>query len=306
MTVKLKDLVENYDLKIVHKSSDYDKIIINSSEINRPGLQLCGHFNKFVNERIQVIGTQEWHYLNSLDDKNIKGSLNKLFQYNIPCLIFSRNNEVFEEAYYLAKEHDRTLLKSKEPTAKLMSKIVSHIEEDLAPTIRVHGVLLDIYGVGVLIKGRSGIGKSETALDLITNGARLIADDSVIIKNIDQRLIGKSPDITKHFMEIRGVGIIDIQKMYGVGFVMEEKSIEIIINLEDWDESKEYERLGIINNHETLLGIDVAKFDIPVKPGRHTAMIIEVATKNYKQKELGHNPAIELNARILKNKKDNI
>ncbi|MET3616396.1 HPr kinase/phosphorylase [Peptoniphilus olsenii] len=306
MTVKLKDLVENYDLEIVHKSSDYDKIIINSSEINRPGLQLCGHFNKFVNERIQVIGTQEWHYLNSLDDKNIKESLNKLFQYNIPCLIFSRNNEVFEEAYYLAKEHDRTLLKSKEPTAKLMSKIVSHIEEDLAPTIRVHGVLLDIYGVGVLIKGRSGIGKSETALDLITNGARLIADDSVIIKNIDQRLIGKSPDITKHFMEIRGVGIIDIQKMYGVGFVMEEKSIEIIINLEDWDESKEYERLGIINNHETLLGIDVAKFDIPVKPGRHTAMIVEVATKNYKQKELGHNPAIELNARILKNKKDNI
>lgn len=306
MTVKLKDLVENYDLEIVHKSSDYDKIIINSSEINRPGLQLCGHFNKFVNERIQVIGTQEWHYLNSLEDKNIKESLNKLFQYNIPCLIFSRNNEVFEEAYYLAKEHDRTLLKSKEPTAKLMSKIVSHIEEDLAPTIRVHGVLLDIYGVGVLIKGRSGIGKSETALDLITNGARLIADDSVIIKNIDQRLIGKSPDITKHFMEIRGVGIIDIQKMYGVGFVMEEKSIEIIINLEDWDESKEYERLGIINNHETLLGIDVAKFDIPVKPGRHTAMIVEVATKNYKQKELGHNPAIELNARILKNKKDNI
>ncbi len=302
MTVKLSDLVKNYDLEIVHKSSDYEDIKITSSEINRPGLQLCGHFNKFVNERIQVIGTQEWHYLNSLDKNEIKVSLNKLFQYNIPCLIFSRNNKVFKEAHELAVKHDRTLLKSKEPTAKLMSKIVSHIEIDLAPTMRVHGVLLDIYGVGVLIKGRSGIGKSETALDLITNGARLIADDSVIIKNIDQKLIGRSPEITRHFMEIRGVGIIDIQKMFGVGYVMEEKNIEIIINLEDWDESKEYDRLGIVNNYENLLGINVAKFDVPVKPGRHTAMIVEVATKNYKQKELGYNPALELNARILKNK----
>lgn len=302
MTVKLSDLVKNYDLEIVHKSSDYEDIKITSSEINRPGLQLCGHFNKFVNERIQVIGTQEWHYLNSLDKNEIKVSLNKLFQYNIPCLIFSRNNKVFKEAHELAVKHDRTLLKSKEPTAKLMSKIVSHIEIDLAPTMRVHGVLLDIYGVGVLIKGRSGIGKSETALDLITNGARLIADDSVIIKNIDQKLIGRSPEITRHFMEIRGVGIIDIQKMFGVGYVMEEKNIEIIINLEDWDESKEYDRLGIVNNYEDLLGINVAKFDVPVKPGRHTAMIVEVATKNYKQKELGYNPALELNARILKNK----
>lgn len=302
MTVKLSDLIKNYDLEIVHKSSDYEDIKITSSEINRPGLQLCGHFNKFVNERIQVIGTQEWHYLNSLDKNEIKVSLNKLFQYNIPCLIFSRNNKVFKEAHELAVKHDRTLLKSKEPTAKLMSKIVSHIEIDLAPTMRVHGVLLDIYGVGVLIKGRSGIGKSETALDLITNGARLIADDSVIIKNIDQKLIGRSPEITRHFMEIRGVGIIDIQKMFGVGYVMEEKNIEIIINLEDWDESKEYDRLGIVNNYENLLGINVAKFDVPVKPGRHTAMIVEVATKNYKQKELGYNPALELNARILKNK----
>lgn len=302
MTVKLSDLVKNYNLEIVHKSSDYENIKITSSEINRPGLQLCGHFNKFVNERIQVIGTQEWHYLNSLDKDELQLSLNKLFQYNIPCLIFSRNNKVFDEAHELAIKHDRTLLKSKEPTAKLMSKIVSHIEIDLAPTMRVHGVLLDIYGVGVLIKGRSGIGKSETALDLITNGARLIADDSVIIKNIDQKLIGRSPEITRHFMEIRGVGIIDIQKMFGVGYVMEEKNIEIIVNLEDWDESKEYDRLGIVNNYENFLGIDVAKFDVPVKPGRHTAMIVEVATKNYKQKELGYNPALELNARILQNK----
>ena len=303
MAVKLEYIVEELEFEIVHKSTDFENIEINSSDINRPGLQLCGYYSKFLKDRIQLIGTQEWHYINSLSGKERYESLEKLFKYDIPVVVFSRNNEIFPQAKVLAEKHNVTIIRSPDSTSKIFSKIISLVDEALAPTTRMHGVLLDISGIGVLITGRSGIGKSETALDLISNGARLISDDSIIIKNIDNKLIGKSPDITKYFMEIRGVGIIDIQKMFGIGFVMEEKSIEIIINLEDWDESKEYERLGLENNYQEILGINVAKFDIPVKPGRHTALIVEVATKNYKQKELGYNPALALNERMIKNKK---
>lgn len=300
MGVKLREIVEELNFEIVHQSSDYREIEIQNSDINRPGLQLCGYYSKFVKDRIQLIGTQEWHYINSLDDEERYYTLEKLFKYNIPVVVFSRDNEIFPQAKVLAEKHNVTILRSPDTTSKIFSKIISFVDEALAPTTRMHGVLLDISGIGVLITGRSGIGKSETALDLISNGARLISDDSVIIKNIDKKLIGKSPDITKYFMEIRGVGIIDIQKMFGIGFVMEEKAIEVVVNLEDWDESKEYERLGVDNNYQNILGIDVVKFDIPVKPGRHTALIIEVATKNYKQKELGYNPALALNERMLK------
>ncbi len=300
MGVKLKYLVEELNFEIIHKSTDYNEIEIKSSDINRPGLQLCGYYAKFVKDRIQLIGTQEWHYINSLNDEEKFSTLEKLFKYNIPVVVFSRNNMIFPQAKFLAEKYNVTVIRSSDTTSKIFSKIISFVDIALAPTTRMHGVLLDISGIGVLITGRSGIGKSETALDLISNGARLISDDSVIIKNMDKKLIGKSPEITKYFMEIRGVGIIDIQKMFGIGFVMEEKAIEVVVNLEDWDESKEYERLGLDNNYENILGIDVVKFNIPVKPGRHTALIIEVATKNYKQKELGYNPATALNERMLK------
>ena len=239
-----------------------------------------------------------------MKDEDKFSTLEKLFKYNIPVVVFSRNNMIFPQAKFLAEKYNVTVIRSSDTTSKIFSKIISFVDVALAPTTRMHGVLLDISGIGVLITGRSGIGKSETALDLISNGARLISDDSVIIKNMDKKLIGKSPEITKYFMEIRGVGIIDIQKMFGIGFVMEEKAIEVVVNLEDWDESKEYERLGLDNNYENILGIDVVKFNIPVKPGRHTALIIEVATKNYKQKELGYNPATALNERMLKKLKN--
>lgn len=303
MGVKIKYIVDELNFELVHASTDYKDIEIESSDINRPGLQLNGYYSKFVKDRIQLIGTQEWHYINSMEDKKRYETLEKLFMYDIPAVIVSRNAEIFSQAIELAKKYNVTILRSPDSTSKVFSKIISLVEDELAPTMRMHGVLLDISGIGVLITGRSGIGKSETALDLISNGARLISDDSVIIKNLDKRLIGKSPEITKYFMEIRGVGIIDIQKMFGVGFVMEEKEIEVVVNLEDWDESKEYERLGLDNKYQSILGIDVVRFDIPVKPGRHTALIIEVATKNYKQKELGYNPAEALNNRLMNNRR---
>lgn len=304
MSLKLKDIVEKFGLEIIYKSSDYEKKTIENSEMNRPGLQLCGYFNKFIEKRIQFIGTQEWYYLNSLSAEDRYESLKLLFQYDIPCIIFTRQNTVYEDAIKLAKEYDISILKNYEQTSKIMSKITTFIDEELAPSTRLHGVLLDVYGVGVLIKGRSGIGKSETALDLITQGSRLISDDSVIVKQIDNKLKGTSPKITKHFMEIRGVGIIDVQKMFGVGYVMEEKNLDMIVNLEDWDESKEYDRLGLEDKYENILGIDVVTYNVPVKPGRHTALIIDVATKNYKQKKMGYNPAEVLNDRILKSIKN--
>ncbi|WP_071027264.1 HPr(Ser) kinase/phosphatase [Peptoniphilus raoultii] len=306
MTIKLKKIVDKLDLEILHKSTDYSKIDITTDEINRPGLQFCGHFNQFVEGRIQIIGAQEWYYLNSLSPIQRKESLESLFSLKVPCIIFTRSNIIFPEVQDLAHSYNITIIRSNDATTKLLTKLVSIIDEELAPTLRMHGCLLDIYGVGVLITGRSGIGKSETALDLISGGARLISDDSVIIKNMDDRLVGKSPEITRHFMEIRGVGIVDVQKMFGIGYVMEEKEVEIVVELVDWDESKEYDRLGLDDNYESLLGINVVKFTIPVKPGRHTALIIEVATKNFKQKELGYNPAVELNNRILAARNKNL
>ena len=181
----------------------------------------------------------------------------------------------------------------------VLEELKNFIDEALAPTTRIHGVLLDVYGVGVILTGDSGVGKSETALDLIAKGSKLISDDSVIIKKMDDRLIGTSPEITKHFMEVRGVGIIDIQRFFGVGSVMEKREVEMIAHLELWDDEKEYVRLGLEDTYQEILGVDVVKYTIPVKPGRHTAMIIEVATNNYKQKQLGYNPAVALNERIM-------
>lgn len=303
MTIKLENLVKKMKLEVINKSCDYSNISIENDEINRPGLQFLGEFDKFVDGRIQIIGDSEWGYLNSLTEDEARESFEKLLKFKFPCIIFTRNNEIFPFVYELAKKYDISILKSSDTSTKFIIELISTIDEELAPTLRVHGCLLDIYGVGVLIMGRSGIGKSETALDLISNGARLISDDIVIIKNINERLVGKSPNITRHFMEIRGVGIIDVQKMFGIGFVMEEKEVEIIVELVDWDESKEYDRLGIDYAYENLLGMNVVKFTIPVKPGRHTSLIIEVATRHFKQKELGYNPALELNKRIIEERK---
>ena len=303
MTIKLENLVKKMKLEVINKSSDYSNINIENDEINRPGLQFLGKFDKFVDGRIQIIGDSEWAYLNSLTQKEAREAFEKLLKFTFPSIIYTRNNKIFPFVFELAKKYDISILKSSDTSTKFIIELILMIDEELAPTLRVHGCLLDIYGVGVLIMGRSGIGKSETALDLISNGARLISDDIVIIKNINERLVGKSPNITRHFMEIRGVGIIDVQKMFGIGFVMEEKEVEIIVELVDWDESKEYDRLGIDYAYENLLGMKVVKFTIPVKPGRHTSLIIEVATRHFKQKELGYNPALELNKRIIEEKK---
>lgn len=299
MGINIKKLIDKLNIEIIYLPKEKENTEINSNILNKLGLQLTGFYLNFNNEVFQVISSEEKYYLDSLDDISRINSLENLFKKDILGIIYTDDIYPDNQVINLSKKNKVPILKTNYNFHKFNLEYNNFMNMALAPTIRMHGVLLDIYGVGVLITGKSGIGKSETALDLISKGSKLISDDSVIIKYIDDRLIGSSPEITKYFMEIRGVGIIDIQKLYGVGNVMEYKDIDIIVHLESWDEKKEYDRLGIDNEYEEILGKKIVKYVIPVKTGRHTALIIEVATKNYKLKETGYNPAIELNKRII-------
>ena len=298
--VLLTKIIDEMNLEIIHKSTDIDDIRVYSSEISRPGLQIVGYFEKFVPERLQVIGSAEWHYFEELPHMLRYDSLDKFLDHPIPALIISRDLPVFPELLELAKKHNRTILRSKEITSKLFNKIISYIDIQLSPETRMHGVLVEVYGVGVLITGKSGVGKSETALDLVIRGHRLVSDDIVIIKRIEDMLQGRSPEITRHFMEIRGLGILDIERLYGVGSVKNDEFIEKVIELETWDENKEYDRIGLDEKFIEILDVPISLSTIPVRPGRNVAMIIEVAARNFRQKILGYNAANELNERIIR------
>ncbi|MDO5301312.1 MAG: HPr(Ser) kinase/phosphatase [Tissierellia bacterium] len=292
-------LIQHLEYEIINESHRTESIHIYTSEFNRPGLQLSGFYTSFVPGRIQIIGGAEWQYLYTLEPEVRRSRIEKLFAQRIPLLIVTRGQEIFPETVELAREYHITILRTPKTTTKVVNELITYMETALAPTIRRHGILMDIYGVGVLITGESGIGKSETALDLIVNGHKLISDDSVIIKKIDDRLIGTSPPVTRHFMEIRGIGIIDIQRLFGVGAVMEQKEIEFIIHLTHWVEGQEYDHLGMLDDFEIIMGRQVKKAEIPLRPGRNTAVIMEIATQNFKQKEMGYNPAEVLNQRIM-------
>ncbi|WP_322627416.1 HPr(Ser) kinase/phosphatase [Aedoeadaptatus coxii] len=295
----VKELIEDNKFEVIYEAKDTDETYLYTTEFNRPGLQLCGFYTKFVANRIQIIGGAEWHYLKALDPEVRRARLKALFDHKIPVLIVTRNQEIFPEAVAFARQNNCTILRTGEGTSRAVNKLITYMERALAPTVRRHGILLDIFGVGVLMVGESGIGKSETALDLIVNGHKLIADDSVLIKKLDERLVGTSPKITRHFMEIRGVGIIDVERLFGIGSIMEEKEIELVIELNQWDDFADYNRLGIDDEHVSILDVRLPKIEIPMRTGRNTAVIVEIATRNYKQKELGYNAALELNQRVL-------
>ncbi len=295
----LKQLIDDMGFEVVYLAKDYEEVEIESNELNRPGLQLFGYFRKYVSERIQIIGGAKWQFCNDLTHEKRCQVLEPIFASHIPVMIFSRGNAVFKEAVDLAKKYDRTILTTKATTSRLVNQLINYTDVLLAPSMRVHGILMDIYGVGVLLTGPSGVGKSETALDLLVNGHKLISDDSVIIRRLDEQLHGTSPKVTQHFMEIRGVGIIDVQRIFGVGCVMEEKEIDLIVHLEPWNENISYDRLGEKSQYGQYLGIEVPMMTIPVKSGRNTSMVIEVATKNFKLKDLGYNAAVALNDRVM-------
>lgn len=296
--VDLYDLIKETGLKVVYRPIDVEKIRVTGIEINRPGLQLTGFYKNFTPGRIQVLGEQEKEYLLSLEDNLRYERIETLFRCPIPAFIIANNIFSFPEISDLAKKHEVLVLKTELPTSKFISKLIGYLENVLAPSTVMHGVLLEIFGMGVIITGKSGIGKSEIALELIKRGHRLVADDAVEIKKIDEMLRGTSPALIKHFMEIRGIGIIDITMLYGVGAVKTWEMIDLLVELEDWNDQKEYDRLGIDENKINILGIDIPKVTMPVRPGRNLAMIVEVAARNTRMKQFGHNAAEELDNKL--------
>ncbi|NLJ41753.1 MAG: HPr kinase/phosphorylase [Clostridiales bacterium] len=297
-SIPIDNIVKELGLEVIHLK-DHQCIDVDESDVNRPGLQFAGFFDYFAVERIQVLGKVEMTYLENMDPKMRSIQLERFFQYDFPCLIVSRNMDIPDYIIELCRKYDRWLLRSDLSTSVFIQRLINYLGSALAPTITRHGVLVDVYGAGVYLMGQSGIGKSETALELIKRGHRLVADDAVEIKKVaENRLIGESPEIIRHFMEIRGVGIIDIKSMYGVGSVINNKPLDIIIYMEFWDNTKEYDRLGMNEEYTEIMGVKLPKIVIPVRPGRNLAVIVEVAARNWRLKRMGYNAAQELDNRL--------
>lgn len=298
-SISIEELVNKLDLEVVYMPEN-SQIRLFTSELIRPGMQLAGYFDLFGFERIQIMGRTEINYVKTLTNNVKIYRLDKFFSYPIPALIIANDQEIDSVILYCARKHRRPLLRTKDKTTKLISNLLNYLENHLAPEVVTHGVCMEIFGVGVLIKGKSGIGKSETALELIRRGHRLVADDAVVIRRVDNTLKSTAPELTKHLMEIRGIGLLDIKHLYGVGSIRIEKDIELVVELDEWDSNKVYERLGLDEMYEEILEVKVPKVIIPVKPGRNIPTIVELASKNQRQKVLGFNAAEVYNERFLK------
>lgn len=296
--ISIEEMIQVLDMEVLYEGKSLS-IDIETSDINRPGLQFAGFFDYFAIERIQVIGKVEMTYLESMEPVNRKVQLDRFFSSGIPCVLISRNMEVPQYLLEAAVKYQCPVIRSRKATTSVIHRMINYLDSALAPRITRHGVLVDVYGEGVLLMGESGIGKSETALELIKRGHRLVADDAVEIKKVaENRLIGESPEVIRHFMEIRGIGIIDIKAMYGVGAVINTKAIDMVVYLEFWDSNKEYDRLGLTEDHTEILGAKLPKVILPVRPGRNLAIIIEVAVRNWRLKRMGYNAARELDDRL--------
>ena len=296
--ISLKEFIDTLELEPV-VMADRDEINLETSDVNRPGLQLSGFFDYFAADRLQVIGKAEMQYILALEPEVRKERLDKYMSYNIPVVVVCRNMPVPPEMVEAAQRHNVALLRSRLVTTRFMLQASMFIGAKLAPRMTRHGVLMDVFGIGVMITGESGVGKSEAALELVKRGHRLVADDVVeICKVSDVRLVGEAPEMVRHFMEIRGVGIINVKNMYGVGAVINSKSIDMVIHLELWDNNKEYDRLGLNEDFTAVLGVKLPKLTLPVRPGRNLAIVIEVAASNHRLKKMGYNGAQELNDRL--------
>jgi len=307
-SVALSVLIERMQLKRLNPDVDDKKILIIHPDVNRPALQLTGFYDHFDNERIQIVGYVENAYLATLKPEEKREKYKKLLESNIPCLVFSRSLEPQKEFVELATEYNVPILLSPKATSELMAEFIRWLKVKLAPCISIHGVLVDVFGEGVLIMGESGIGKSEAALELIKRGHRLVSDDVVEIRKVSEAtLVGSAPDITRHFIELRGIGIIDVKTLFGVESVKDTQEIDMVIKLEDWNREKEYDRLGLEEQYTEFLGNKVVCHSLPIRPGRNLAVIVEAASVNWRQKKMGYNAAQELYNRVQHNlsKNDN-
>ena len=296
--VKTADMVKALGLEILYLGNG-DSLHIETSEVSRPGLQLAGYWDYFARERTQLIGKAEASYLETLEEKDRRERIQKLMSYDIPCVIICRGMECFPEILEAAQERGVPVFRSKENTTMLQIRLIVFLNSYLAPRKTIHGVLVDIAGIGMLITGDSGVGKSEAALELIKRGHRLVADDVVDVSRVnDERLVGEAPEAIRHFMEIRGIGIIDIATMYGAGAIIRSKSIDMNVHLELWQKDKEYERLGLEETKTSILGVEIPQLVIPIHPGRNLAVVLEVAARNLRLKQMGFNAAEEIEKRL--------
>lgn len=301
-TVELNKLIEKMNLENCTPDLDTKTIKLSQPDVNRPALQLAGFFDYFDSDRVQIIGHVENAYMQKMSDDHGLAVISKLLDYKVPCIVFCRNIEVPKGLVEVATQKGVPILRTAKTTSSFMAEVIRWLNVELAPRISIHGVLVDVYGEGILIMGESGIGKSEAALELIKRGHRLVTDDVVEIKKVsDDTLIGTAPDITRHFIELRGIGIIDVKTLFGVESVKNTQSIDLVIKLEEWDKDQEYDRLGLEEQYTEFLGNKVVCHKIPIRPGRNLAIICESAAVNYRQKKMGYNAARELYNRVTNN-----
>ena len=299
-SVSLERIVENFKLEVLTNADRLAEIKIINSDVNRPGLQICGFFDYFEKTRIQLFGRVEHTYMQGLESDERAKRLDALFSKDIPAVVITRNQDMFEEMKQASEKYKVPVLRTEDNTSRFSSRMVSFLNVELGERITRHGVLVEVYGEGVLILGESGVGKSEAAIELVKRGHRLVADDAVEIKKVSAiSLVGSAPEIIRHFIELRGIGIVDVKKIFGMGAVKDTEKIDMVINLEQWDEHKKYDRLGLQNEYTEILGIEIPALTIPVRPGRNLAVIIEVAAMNNRQKKMGYNAAEELNQRLM-------
>ena len=300
--VSVKKVAKLMDLYNFLPDMDLEGHRIKVSDVNRPAVQLGGFFEHFEQSRVQIIGNVEHAYLMKMDSVKKEEVLKKFTAYDIPCIIFCRDIQPDEALLRIAMENQVPVFGTKRSTSQFMAELIFCLSEQLAPCISIHGVLVDVYGEGLLIMGESGIGKSEAALELVRRGHRLVTDDVVEIRKINEHtLVGTSPDITRYFIELRGIGIIDVKALYGVECVKEKQNIDLVIKLEDWKKENEYDRLGMEDEYTEFLGNKVACHSLPIRPGRNLAVICETAAVNHRQKKMGYNAAQELYRRVQAN-----
>ena len=299
MTVTLETLIKDFDLEVLVEGEKGVEITVN--DINRPGLQLAGFYNYFAPERLQVVGKAEWSFIGDMSRELRRKRVDKYFSFNSQCVVITRGLEPHEEFIKAAKKNKTWLLRTTSVTTSFISKMTIYLSDKFAPQTRLHGVLVDVYGIGILITGESGIGNRETALELIKRGHRLVTDDAVDIKEIDGELIGTSPRITIGMLEVRGIGIIDVTSLYGLSSVQESKDINLVIHFEHWKDNGDYDRLGINQDTQEILGVKVRKLKVPVRPGRNIAVIIEAAAVNYRHSLMSDISAVDIIERRMEN-----
>lgn len=293
-SVPLTTLVKEFQLEVICAATDYESIRLTVEDVARPGLQLAGYFDHFEPMRLQVVGNVEISYLQKLRPPDRAVTFDRLFSYKIPALLIARNMQPSAECLEMAKKHNITLLRSREVTSTIVSAIIAYLKAALAPRITRHGVLVEVYGEGLLLIGESGLGKSEAAVELLKRGHRLIADDAVEIRKVSSNsLVGTAPELIRNYIELRGIGIVNVANLFGMGAVKSENEINLVVNIVPWNTQKVYDRLGLEEQYMEILGVNIPMITIPITPGRNLAVILETAAMNNRQRKMGYNAALE-------------